>query len=243
MMTLVKVLFSCVLLGTVLADDFCPFYGSEYPPPTDLPDNSIFAAAAANLTNTLNSALSTDARFNTTSFAIQIFSTEDSASIPLFAHYHTSPATQQATVGVTEITGDTVWRIASISKAWSVYLWLINAEGDKYFNEPITTFIPELRNIALHQRLNKTESADAVDFSRWQDITIGELAGQMAGIARDCMCDYSACNHITDFLYYRWLHRSRHKCTTGCVAVTRVSQLDCSRASGLWLQWNLQQNS
>ena len=242
-MNLIKVLFSCVLLGISLADDFCPFSGSEYPPPTDLPSNGVFTAAAANLTNTLNSALHTDARFKTTSFAIQIFSTEDSASIPLFAYYYTSPATQQATVGVTEITGDTVWRIASISKAWTVYLWLINAEGDKWFNEPITTFIPELRNIALHQRLNKTESADAVDFSRWQDITIGELAGQMAGIARDCKFDCFTSSHITDLLSSRWLHRPRHQCTTGCVAVAGVSQLDRSRAPGLWLQWNVQQTS
>ncbi|KAJ5087561.1 hypothetical protein N7456_011177 [Penicillium angulare] len=178
--------YASVLFTTASAVNYCPFYGPEYPPvTTQLHENEIFKAAVNTFTTTLDTALATDQSINTTSFAIQLFSTEDSASDPLFAYYYTSPATRNASVGVTSITGDTVFRVASVSKIWTVYLWLIKAGGDKLFNEPIIKYVPELRDMVHQQRRNKTQQANNVDFAKWADVTIGELAGQMAGISRD----------------------------------------------------------
>ncbi|KAJ5728885.1 uncharacterized protein N7483_003393 [Penicillium malachiteum] len=46
-------------------------------------------------------------------------------------------------------------------------------------------FIPELRRVAHQQKRNITKPEDTVDFAQWGEITVGDLAGQMAGIARD----------------------------------------------------------
>src|SRR3569623_168187 len=155
--TMCKFFLAQLLFTTASAiTNYCPFYGPEYPAPTNLPANEHFVAAANNITNTLDTVLPTDANINSTSFAIQIFSTEDSARHPLFTYYYTSPATRNASVGVTSITGDTVFRIGSVSKIWTLYLWLLKAGGDKLFNEPIINYIPELREVARQQRRNKT---------------------------------------------------------------------------------------
>ncbi|KAJ5728884.1 uncharacterized protein N7483_003392 [Penicillium malachiteum] len=87
-MAMLESLLGYMLLGTALAiDNYCPFYGPQYPPPTHLHQNSIFNAATNNITSTLNAALPSDGTINTTSFAIQIFSTEGSAENPLFTYY------------------------------------------------------------------------------------------------------------------------------------------------------------
>ncbi|KKK21307.1 hypothetical protein P175DRAFT_0478861 [Aspergillus ochraceoroseus IBT 24754] len=176
------VLCSTSVLAT---SKYCPFYGIEYPPPSDLSSNSAFNSAVNSITATLDSTLAADESINTTSFAIQIFSTGDSAADPLFTYYYTSPATRNASVGVTQIDGDTVFRVGSVSKVWTLYLWLLNAQGDKYFNQPIVKYVPELQKLALKQRHNATQWEDQVDFARWGEITVGELASQMAGITRD----------------------------------------------------------
>ncbi|KAJ5717069.1 hypothetical protein N7488_002715 [Penicillium malachiteum] len=184
-MTMLKTLLGYMLLGTALAINYCPLYGPQYPPPTNLHQSSIFEAATENITFTFRDDLPSDGTINTTSFAIQMFSTEDSAEDPLFTYYYTSPATRNATVGVTHIDGDTVFRIGSLSKVWTLYTWLLRADGYKYFNRPIMDFIPELRRVAHQQKRNQTKSEDTVDFAQWGEITVGDLAGQMAGIARD----------------------------------------------------------
>ena len=76
------------------------------------------------------------------------------------------------------IVGDSIFRIGSVSKLVSVYMLLVEI-GDKYWDIAITDIIPELRN-----RTNS--SANPIDFVRWADITLGALAGQVAGLPRDC---------------------------------------------------------
>ena len=56
-------------------------------------------------------------------------------------------------------------------------MWLIS-DGDKAFSDPITKHIPELREYAAQSSNPVTANFD--------EITIGDLAGQMGGIARDC---------------------------------------------------------
>ncbi|KAJ6013735.1 hypothetical protein N7540_008326 [Penicillium herquei] len=167
-MAMLKSFFGYMLLGTALSiDSYCPLYGPQYPPPTNVHQNSIFNTATNNITSILDAALPSDGTINTTSFAIQIFSTENSADDPHFTYYYTSPATRQASIGVTEIDGDTVFRIGSISKAWTIYLWLLRADGYKYFNQPIIDFIPELQRVAHQQKRNRTKSEETVDFAQW----------------------------------------------------------------------------
>ena len=54
---------------------------------------------------------------------------------------------------------------------------LIN-EGDRKFNDPITDYLPELSTYAA-----QSPNPVTPDF---ESITIGDLAGQMGGLVRDC---------------------------------------------------------
>lgn len=76
---------------------------------------------------------------------------------------------------------NTVFRIGSPTKVFSVYAFLIEA-GDAYFNDPITKFVPELAALAANQ------TGNALTKVAWEDITIGELASHMAGISNDSEC-------------------------------------------------------
>jgi CubicO group peptidase (beta-lactamase class C family) len=57
-----------------------------------------------------------------------------------------------------------------------MYTFLINA-GDRKFNDPISEYVPALANYA-------SQSSGLTPL--WDEITIGDLAGQMAGLSRDC---------------------------------------------------------
>lgn len=62
----------------------------------------------------------------------------------------------------------------------SVYTFLVR-DGFTHFNSAITNFIPELA--ASTEAHSSTE--DAIDFVSWEDITLGDLASQLADIGRD----------------------------------------------------------
>lgn len=92
-------------------------------------------------------------------------------------------------MGVREVDENTVFRIGSNSKLWTMLLYM-TFNGTKYFEEPDTKYVPELRwNI-----LNHTTGVDEIDAVRWEDVTIGQLASHQAGIARDCMSTSTTLN-------------------------------------------------
>lgn len=61
---------------------------------------------------------------------------------------------------------------------WSLLL----VEGDLILNDPITKYLYELANASQGQN-------DTISQVKWPDITVGQLASHMSGIARDCKCD------------------------------------------------------
>jgi hypothetical protein len=60
-----------------------------------------------------------------------------------------------------------------------MYAFLLEA-GYQYFSQPITNFVPELAALAASQ------SGNAITSVAWGDVTIGDLASHLAGIASDC---------------------------------------------------------
>ncbi|KAH8793719.1 beta-lactamase/transpeptidase-like protein [Hyaloscypha sp. PMI_1271] len=66
----------------------------------------------------------------------------------------------------------------SLTKIFTVYTFLVEA-GDIHFNSPITDYIPE------RAALVNNRSANVIKKVAWEDITIGDLASHMAGIAPD----------------------------------------------------------
>lgn len=153
----------------------CPILGAAYPAPTALSNDPLFLNATEKLTLQLNEAIE-NGTLPSISIAVQVFNKEENAA---FGFYHTDDAAVGSS-GVQMVDEDTMFRIGSISKLWTMFLYM-TLEGTRYFHEPVSKYIPELR-----VNYNSTQEANVVDHVQWGDVTIGELASHQAGIARDC---------------------------------------------------------
>ncbi|CAK7212745.1 hypothetical protein SCUCBS95973_001567 [Sporothrix curviconia] len=115
---------------------------------------------------------------NTTAFAVEVFSV--TANESLFTFNYDPPGLVDAhTIGVNTIAMDTVFRLGSVSKLWTTYIFLV-AAGDRSWNDPITKYVPELAQLAA-----SLSDQGAVDHVEWESVTVGSLASQLGGIARD----------------------------------------------------------
>jgi len=65
----------------------------------------------------------------------------------LFSYQYTAPTLRNGTQGVQAVTEDSVYRIGSLSKLITAYTFLL-AAGPKYWEYPVTKFLPELREAA-----------------------------------------------------------------------------------------------
>ncbi|KAJ5545095.1 hypothetical protein N7535_006518 [Penicillium sp. DV-2018c] len=154
----------------------CPILGAAYPAPTALSQDPLFLSTAQNLTARLNEAID-NGTLPSISFAVQIFSgDEDDAA---YGFYLTDEVVKTGSVGVREVDENTIFRIGSISKLWTMFLYM-TLNGTRYFNEPVAKYVPELR-----VNYQAAQAADAIDDVSWSEVTIGELASHQAGIARD----------------------------------------------------------
>ncbi|KAI0018873.1 beta-lactamase/transpeptidase-like protein [Xylariomycetidae sp. FL0641] len=158
----------------------CPYPGPAFPKPTNLAASDAIQTALLNLTATFDARGADPAQnVNGTSWSIQAFSSSDAGDAPLWAHYHTALNLLTAdTPGVRAVDADTVYRLGSLSKIFTVMTFLAEA-GDAYWNTPVTRFVPELELLA-----------DAADYDpvlhvAWDQITLGALASHTAGIVRD----------------------------------------------------------
>jgi hypothetical protein len=178
-------MFSAALLlaaATVVAagNQFndCVIAGPRWPQPLHLSGSQRLSSAITEFERLL-----TDETLNLqphdTAWGVSLFSTKENRT--LYEHYYTPPID----VGVKEVNGDSIFRIGSVSKVFSVWAFLIEA-GDRYFNDPITKYVPELANLSFPYNSSQGYRLyDDIDHVRWEDVTMGELASQAAGIARD----------------------------------------------------------
>ncbi|CAG8904519.1 unnamed protein product [Penicillium egyptiacum] len=156
----------------------CPLLGPAFPAPIALSADPIFSREAEELTSKLNEAIE-DGSLPAISFAVQVFSSEEDHSA--FGFYHTDDPVKLGSVGVREVDEDTMFRIGSISKLWTMFLFM-TLEGTRYFHEPVSKYVPELR-----MEYSPAQEKDKINYLQWSDVTIGELASHQAGLARDCM--------------------------------------------------------
>ncbi|KAJ3938704.1 uncharacterized protein N0V96_011436 [Colletotrichum fioriniae] len=108
---------------------------------------------------------------NTTSFSVVLFSGSDGAEEdPVFFEYHyvAPEAPQNSTLN-----SNTMLPLGTLTQLFTVYAWLVEL-GDEQWGKPITEYLPELN------RVSKGEMK-----VQWDDITVGSLAGQMSGLARE----------------------------------------------------------
>ncbi|CAI7666267.1 unnamed protein product [Penicillium discolor] len=154
----------------------CPLLGPAFPAPTALSEDPTFLNKAEELTSKLNGAIE-DGSLPSISFAVQVFSSEEDESA--FGFYHTDDPIKVGSVGVQEVDENTVFRIGSISKLWTMFL-LMTLGGTRYFHEPVSKYVPELQT-----RYSTAQTKDKINYLQWRDVTIGELASHQAGLTRD----------------------------------------------------------
>lgn len=206
MLSAIIILSGCFFFGLATSSkpDYCPLLGPVFPPPIHVNKSLKSSAAVRNISTVLEQAVNGDSRLssvidpNATSFTLQIFNAKDQS--PLFEFYHTSPAVQDYKEGVKHIDENTVFRIGSGSELITVLLLLIE-NGDAVFNEPVASYIPEIREAVAGMRVNSTKQDNAVDFLRWGEVTVGELCSHMSGLPRDC----EFLDDIFGQSYYRYI--------------------------------------
>jgi hypothetical protein len=169
---------------TVIAQDdipysACPLIGAYYPAPSLTRDsedvamfNSTFTSAFDSLVQDSGSDKYGPIFANTTSFSVALFTGGESVKDhPAFFEYHyTSPMHQAAHMN--HLTRDTRFLIGDVTMVFTVYAWLL--EFGESWETPITYYLPEL------QLLNRDHS-----IVRWEEVTVGALAGQMSGLIRE----------------------------------------------------------
>ena len=172
-------LFVVSLLRT--ATSLCPLLGPDYPPPRNVSQSAAFQKAVDSFSNKIHQLLSANSSspFNPTNntFSINIFS--KFTDTPLYEYHYTAPLFASGSIGTKKVDGDTVYRVASISKLFTVFAFLIE-KGDANFNDPVTKYVPELRDSPL------VKQKGVIDAVQWDYVTLGALASQMSGIGRDC---------------------------------------------------------
>jgi CubicO group peptidase (beta-lactamase class C family) len=165
------------LAGCALAFDNPTFLGPVFPAPLNLGKTNALTSAAHMIAANLSAAIAAaQGGMDANSFAVRAISVSEAE--PLFEFYHT--ARSISSVGAQKVNADTVFRIGSISKLFTVYTLLLRG-GFDVFEDQVTKYIPELRRAA------NSPNFDPVQDVNWNDITVGALARQLSGILRDCM--------------------------------------------------------
>jgi hypothetical protein len=178
-------------LPTSFAAPNCPLLGPEFPPPQRLSAHPTWKKAVDNITAVFDYIdTSNITGVDTFSYSIQIFSTNPGPPI-LWERHRTAKDLPANTTGVKKVDGDTVYRLGSVSKAFTVLAFLAEV-GDVHWNQPITKYIPELAN---HSARSTSADFDSVRETDWDDITIGALASQVSGVGRDCMLCSMSCRN------------------------------------------------
>lgn len=179
-----------VLISSCLAPALADFLGPRYPAPKEISsDNSLVAESWKNLSSTLNT-YTQDTYESTTpsklvaslkniTFSLGMFSLHDAAASKLQFHY-TSHEIAKAANGTHKVDGDSIYRVASVTKAFTVLAGLLNLK-DSDWDRPLTDINPTFAGYAR----NHTAEDDPIYMVEWDKITPRALSAQIAGVPRD----------------------------------------------------------
>ena len=176
------------LLFALLTPTLADYLGPRYPPPTDLTTNeSRIAKAWDQLTSTFDACLSGSGNskqcaafsgLRNVTFSLGAFSVHDPAAASSLQFHHTSPEVANARNGTKKVDGNSVYRIASVTKLFTVLAGLLNVESADW-DRPLSKIFPQLSEAA------QKAAADSMSFIQWDNVTPRNLAAQIAGVPRD----------------------------------------------------------
>ncbi|PGH01412.1 hypothetical protein AJ80_09012 [Polytolypa hystricis UAMH7299] len=185
------IVFSCSIIFSRLSLAFtpCPLLGPVFPEFALDTNSEVLGSALDDLTEAFDTLVKDgngshgDVHPNTTSFSLSLFSTNqgDAADTPfLFKYHYTAPSLKSSPNAAHDVDKDSIYRIGGLTKVFTVWSILIET-GDRIWNEPVTKYVPELAKAA--KCLDAKQ--DPVSYVNWEDVTIGQLASHLAGIARE----------------------------------------------------------
>lgn len=176
-----------LLLPLCITGTLADFLGPTYPAPIDLTsDKSLIPASWKNFTSIFDAYLKRNqstaseplSGVEKVTFSVGLFSIHDPAAAKLQYHY-TSPEITNATQGTTQVDGDSIYRMASVSKLFTVFAGLLELTNEDW-NRPLTDIIPGLADFAR----GTAGENDPVYKIQWDKITPWALAAQLAGVPR-----------------------------------------------------------
>ena len=175
-----------ICITVVTAD----FLGPSYPTPVDLSSNhSIVSQSWDQLTSTLQSYLHDAVQDCSTAglsgignitFSISMFSLNDPHATDLQFHY-TSPEIANATNGTHNVDSNSIYRLASVTKVFTVLAGLLCLTPADW-ERPLTEIVPAFDRISQRAAVK-----DPIDTIQWNEVTPSALAAQIGGVTRDIM--------------------------------------------------------
>ncbi len=162
----------------------CPLYGPQFPKTRNLLQQPGLQSAAKILDDVFTQYID---HSNTTgseafSYSVEVFSGNDDAPL-LWSHHWTATNLKYFnSTGVIHVDENTVYRIGSITKIFTVFAFLATV-GDGIWNDPVTKYLPEVAELAAARKDREEDPIFEVD---WDEITVGSLASQTSGLMRDC---------------------------------------------------------
>ena len=161
--------FACLSVVISLASAECFEPTPAFPPPSYDVEHPLLHQTFAEISSALSLVLAGPA-YNTTSFSVEVTSSKQS----LWSQHHTARERNESHHDVEFVDGDTLYRIASITKTFTVLgLLQQDAAGNLSLDDTIDTYVEELK-----------EKQDGS--LPWKDITLRSLASQLSGIPREC---------------------------------------------------------
>ncbi|OJI97598.1 hypothetical protein ASPVEDRAFT_79301 [Aspergillus versicolor CBS 583.65] len=188
-----KLLLCYILASVTSALSFtpCPLLGPAFPPYTLDTDDKILNKALETLTHKFNTQLGGNSGSHgetspNTTFSVALFSANPgtAAEEPFFWEYHyAAPWLNKSTSGGARVVDkDSVYRIGGLTEVFTVWSLLLG-DGGLILDEPVTEYLPELNRAA----------GDDIERVAWDEVTVGQLASHMSGLARDyCSRDVAA---------------------------------------------------
>ncbi len=143
----------------------CLLLGAKFTAPQKPSTDPSITAAKFSLAQQLQRGLQNGSIASKSSFSLDIFSTNEAHSI--FSYHNSAPSVPNSTTGVKKVDANTVYRVGSITKLFTVLVFLVGA-GDARFNDPITRYIPEL--LAPNKARN-SQPYSPTDQGSWSDST------------------------------------------------------------------------
>lgn len=159
-------LFGVAFAGLVAATCYESSYA--HPAPEYDRDHPILKDALTHLHDVLTIALG-DPKYNSTSISVEVTSSKES----LWEFHHTARARNASRPDIPHVNGSALYRIASITKAFTVLgLLQQHAAGNLSLDDSVEKYLPELKGPQ-----NGTLP--------WKDITLRSLSSQLSGIPRE----------------------------------------------------------